>query len=1055
MSYLLYHINPDLLKQDIQKYASSLDKFLYNIIWRPYNQYKGQRERLKKDFEENSESLSKSQSIETYNFVNNEDKSMNNIEHLASDVNQLEKIENTANSIETQNQIQTESIDLSKQKDIQNNGDSVVERSEVEGLSNLNTIFNSSPNPNTEKHDEITLAYYQKSIQDLEMKKNIIFEILFNALKITDQMKIESIRKVFSEDEDAELFLKFLASEKSEPLLLKRWFLMKGKIDLVLKDYNGVEKETAFYLLSISRILEAKKIFEEIKDLLWVDNCNWILGKKATNPIRKLIYYSEICNWNQVLQILESSELNSILNWSLWNMSDKEISNYLSDSESLRYNVWIHYILSHGEIDLVALRILSSNLVWSFLNSRMHWIVSHADDRRLNAFKYLFQDSIVTSMLTSEPLAIHCLCKLFNASKQLRLNLSPNISKLIENLKDVIYFLVDYYKYDKTIIFVFKYLNKSLTVDSIPLFSIDKINIFNGKQFNLQNFINNKTLNPLYPLDIVNASLEDLNNINSEYENNLENEKRKRRKLGINSLIRDRLKFNHKIISTNYIKDSNQTFNIIQNETISKYHVEFFDYLSREMIFRERHINAKKLIEYRNSTIFSNFEDYSENLSIENLLCKLNDLFLNYTVKFSNYPWNIDIAFQPFHIDTNIFEEIITSFSTSDLNYSLLSELTKHLFNLNDWKCIHNVFTNFQKKINEFININSNNNSIKASNNCSFALRLCSIIESVQAYSTGNQNYHLLINEIDLFCNGLLITEKRIVPQEDNSQYNTYKMVVVGAHWDHINILTSCKNTHLKKLVISLICYYLYSLRSLKKQPTNLFRNLAEVFLKKEELYMPSVMNIFYQQDNSGEEEISILDSILCDILRYLLQSLKEQRNSKSIDSKNFPLPIYLYILTLADVHFERKSYTCALKYYLMACSHSSNHFTNSVPDDVLSPETIKRMIHTLRLQRKFTESAVMCQFLSLGYDQSFIQDLKRFNMKWSQYFWDESFLELLLYIAHYNQDHERENILLKFLERGEMNIHNPIDRTSAFIEKLKGTFFSEIYRETWYGGFE
>ena len=211
-----------------------------------------------------------------------------------------------------------------------------------------------------------------------------------------------------------------------------------------------------------------------------------------------------------------------------------------------------------------------------------------------------------------------------------------------------------------------------------------------------------------------------------------------------------------------------------------------------------------------------------------------------------------------------------------------------------------------------------------------------------------------------------------------------------------------------------------------------------------------------------GQERM--IDDAVHDMLKYVLQQLVDHYSDELCSEVSNG---HYYYFTLGDLCFEKKQFTQCLKHYLQIGQELLDR--DRTPQQVFaiySAHALHPMIHSLSMLGEYTAAFALHQFLPivtsntaqqqdnpepriLGYDKRAFTELRAFNevdKKWLLYFWDLTYIELLVFIEHEKSDNENEKLLLQHIQRKEMNTNNPPAVRRIFVERLQLELLQKLY---------
>jgi hypothetical protein len=395
---------------------------------------------------------------------------------------------------------------------------------------------------------------------------------------------------------------------------------------------------------------------------------------------------------------------------------------------------------------------------------------------------------------------------------------------------------------------------------------------------------------------------------------------------------------------------------------------------------------------------------------------------------------------------------------------AFLVGLVRLLVNTDDWGFIKSYFGKLSKMFPD-----EHGNSTAMSTYCAFV----DTLQRLYIYSYSDQS-------ADGFLFGLRdLTYHLIFNLRSKNHSAVYSIAELRKQKNSFYNIVETNNLAFKKRMAAILSFVLTCLRRSVSNDTPVpghFFELAENEfsgdVKNSTLgHIPRTFELW-----RGTE--AAIDEMVVDMLLYVLDQLVEQHtdelcNSVALDQDSIDNG-HLYYFLLGDIHFERKLFSKALRYYMLIGQELLDR-NPSLTSDVLlslySCSTLLRMVHCLNMMGEYTAAAVFHQFVPistqqqqqqnnneqfhdpaqpkiLGFDKRMIMDLNNFNeldRKWLLYFWDLSYVELLTYIEHNKTDSENEKLLLQHLQRSEMNMNNSILKTQ-FIEHLKIDFMNKLY---------
>lgn len=147
----------------------------------------------------------------------------------------------------------------------------------------------------------------------------------------------------------------------------------------------------------------------------------------------------------------------------------------------------------------------------------------------------------------------------------------------------------------------------------------------------------------------------------------------------------------------------------------------------------------------------------------------------------------------------------------------------------------------------------------------------------------------------------------------------------------------------------------------------------------------------------------------------------------------------------LGDIHFVNGQYAGALKYYILAITTASDHFSRPLVKTVIEDYVYKRMIKCLTQLQCHVQAAVMCQFLEeIDYHTAFkcLAEPMCSDALDTHYscFWDINILEYLIYLQTKRNNKDRVKKAIDMIGLLELNSNNndEIKREAANKRKTK-----------------
>lgn len=151
------------------------------------------------------------------------------------------------------------------------------------------------------------------------------------------------------------------------------------------------------------------------------------------------------------------------------------------------------------------------------------------------------------------------------------------------------------------------------------------------------------------------------------------------------------------------------------------------------------------------------------------------------------------------------------------------------------------------------------------------------------------------------------------------------------------------------------------------------------------------------------------------------------------------------WIKLLGDINFVSGQYAGALKYYILAITTASDHFSRPLVKTVIEDYVYKRMIKCLTQLQCHVQAAVMCQFLEeIDYHTAFkcLAEPVCTDALDTHYtcFWDINILEYLIYLQTKRNNKDRAKKAIDMIGLLELNSNNneEIKREAANKRKTK-----------------
>ncbi|KAL9647892.1 hypothetical protein ABK040_008165 [Willaertia magna] len=407
-----------------------------------------------------------------------------------------------------------------------------------------------------------------------------------------------------------------------------------------------------------------------------------------------------------------------------------------------------------------------------------------------------------------------------------------------------------------------------------------------------------------------------------------------------------------------------------------------------------------------------------------------------------------------------------------ELNLVFLGELFKQLVNLQDWAFARDFYKQLLA-----IYEQQNSESIHTIF-CRFAL----LVESLAYHLRMPRNGAPKKVFKDLKDDALRFVHNLIYLPSDYDHRDTYEDEN-RLRWDDFHLLISTSNLKFLMDLAVILSFVLVSMRmtvgnnrsqspilssSISPPRQQQLSGFLGHYKNLAKLIVPEYFFATSKKHWINGNEKYIEDTIIV-MLQHLLErviSLQEESQQKPISS------FYLFKCCLADIFYEKGKYKKALQLYL-ECGETNFPLFYKPSND----EVVERMIRCLTELGEFTAATVLHQFVHSAYDHdlenqskmgSLLQDGMSYGSsnkvgytkevidnlyetnglseRWLLFFYDLSYLELLVHIAHKKREYMKEELILQHIQRSEINSNNRTEHRKEYILQMKESFVRKLY---------
>ncbi|KAG2383513.1 hypothetical protein C9374_004184 [Naegleria lovaniensis] len=477
----------------------------------------------------------------------------------------------------------------------------------------------------------------------------------------------------------------------------------------------------------------------------------------------------------------------------------------------------------------------------------------------------------------------------------------------------------------------------------------------------------------------------------------------------------------------------------------------------------------------RPSPVIVNMEEFS----MLSELCNWNHSFNSNTSSSSEQHAQLQ------HDGASSSKQVSNKVDVPPVNLPFLGDLFKCLVNLEDWAFIRDFFKTMQTKYEANSEPSEENTHIMF---CRFALLVESLAYHMHSPRNGapkkvfkdlkDDIYKFVHNLIYLPGDGYGSSSAENDPQliEDENRLR----------WDDFHLLATTQNLKFLMDLSVMLAFVLASVRSniantrsnsppsnLRGIPTQPISPPTPVFMGHYKHLAKLIMPEYFCGTTKkhwlvGNEKF--VDETLLVMLQHILErvlSLQEQIHRKPIST------FYLFKCSLADIYFEKGKYKRALELYLECGESNFPHFYRPNNEEV-----VDRMVRCLVELGEYTAAAVLHQFIHSTYDNEMdtqtqrthvISDSSSFstssmrvgytkeiidnlfeanglNERWLLFFYDLSYLEMVVHVAHQKGEFNKEDLMIQHIQRSEMNSNNKTEHRKEYIQQMKETFLRKLY---------
>ena len=410
----------------------------------------------------------------------------------------------------------------------------------------------------------------------------------------------------------------------------------------------------------------------------------------------------------------------------------------------------------------------------------------------------------------------------------------------------------------------------------------------------------------------------------------------------------------------------------------------------------------------------------------------------------------------------------------ADLSLSFLGELFKNLIDLEDWAFTRDFF----KQILSIYEHNSKNDEDSPYVAfCRFVIVVESLAYHMKAPRTGapKKVFKDLKDDTYRFIHNLIY-----LPNDHQMGDDQYNLVEDEnrLRWDDFHQLVTSQNLKFLMDMAVMLTFVLVSLRmtvgsnvrSNSPSTITVQRGQLSGFLGHYKHLSKLIMPDYFCSSTKknwlvGNEKF--VEDTLVIMLQHILErviTLQEQSQQKQIST------FYLFKICLADLYFEKGKFRKALELYLECGEANFPQFYKPTNEEV-----IERMVRCLMELGEYTASAVLHQFIHSTYDNELdsqsrahllgensfasnsrvgytkevidsLYETSGLNERWLLYFYDLSYLELVVHIAHQKGEYNKEELMIQHIQRSEMNNNNKTEHRKEYILQMKENFLRKLY---------
>ncbi|EFC50323.1 predicted protein [Naegleria gruberi] len=403
----------------------------------------------------------------------------------------------------------------------------------------------------------------------------------------------------------------------------------------------------------------------------------------------------------------------------------------------------------------------------------------------------------------------------------------------------------------------------------------------------------------------------------------------------------------------------------------------------------------------------------------------------------------------------------------SHINLVFLGELFKNLINLGDWAFIRDFFKQIQTVYEQ--NTSDDVHIVF----CRFAILVESLAYHMHAPRNGapKKVFKDLKDDIYKFVNNLIYLPDQYHYESDSLNFEDENRL----RWDDFHLLVSTNNLKFLMDLSVMLSFVLVSVRMTvvgnRSTSPPMLRNPTQPIMTGHYKHLAKLIMPEYFCSSTKKNWLlgneKFVEDTLIIMLQHVLErviNLQEQSSTKPISS------FYLFKCCLADVYFEKGKFRRALELYLECGEMSFPHFYKPSNEEV-----VERMFRCLVELGEYTAAAVLHQFVHstydneiesqsrthvisdnfintnnrIGYTKEIIDNLYEsngLNERWLLYFYDLSYLELVVHVAHQKGEFSKEDLIIQHIQRSEINSNNKTEHRKEYIQAMKETFLRRLY---------